>query len=235
MLQIAPNKIHHRNSGLPHQRQWKYPIKKLRKPQTRDGDINKVTRFDIHKISIPTESIILCDMDGTILNTDYANTKAYKKAILAVTGSKENASLTSKRLDRIQIKQQMPSLNQKQLASITELKSVYFDHYVATTSVNQQLVDLIINHQGLNEVILVSRCRKARAVKLLKYHKLLKYFSHLICYEDLPNGNHSNKYQVAANMCKHEKNATFVFEDKMQEALNAQNIGIPTHNIYYIK
>lgn len=235
MLQIAPNKIHHRNSGLPHQRQWKYWTKKYRKTHNRDGGINKITRLDIPTISIPTASIILCDMDGTLLNTDYANTKAYEKAVLAVTGSKEKVSVKTRRLDRIQIKLQMPSLNQKQLSLITELKTAYFDHYIATTSVNQQLVELIINHQGVNEVILVTRCRRARAVKLLKYHKLLRYFSHLICYEDLPNGNHSNKYHVATDMCKHEKNATFVFEDKMQEALNAQNVGISTCNIYYIQ
>lgn len=235
MLQIAPNKIHHRNSGLPHQRQWKYCPKKFRKTQNRDGGINKITRLDIPAISIPPASIILCDMDGTLLNTDYANTKAYEKAVMAITGSKEKVSVKTRRLDRIQIKLQMPSLNQKQLSLITELKTAYFDHFVATTSVNQQLVDLIINHQGVNKVTLVTRCRRARAVKLLKYHNLLRYFSHLICYEDLPNGNHSNKYHVATDMCKHEKNATFVFEDKMQEALNAQNIGISTSNIYYIQ
>ena len=185
---------------------------------------------DSTAINIGPEFTIFCDMDGTLVDTDYANYLSYRRATLEVTCGTHDIEFTDDRIDRESLKKLFPPLTTSQLEIITALKTGFFMEFVSETRLNTALAYLIKNHCGKNTIALVTCCRKNRAVEVLKHHKLFECFSRLICWEDLPQGS-SNKYENAIKLTGISQENIFIFENDNSCIEEAVLAGVPRSNI----
>lgn len=189
---------------------------------------------DSATIGIPSGFSIFCDLDGTLVDTDYANYLSYRRAVKEATRGTHDVDFTDERLDRESLKKRLPSLTTSQLEVIAALKAEYFTGFISETILNTALAHLITKHQGTNTIVLVTRCRKRRALEILNHHKLLECFSRLICYEDLLLGGSSNKYERTIELTGTSRQALLVFENDNGSIEEAVAAGVSRNSIYMV-
>ena len=183
-------------------------------------------------IEISPKFIILCDMDGTLIDTDYANYLSYRRAIEEVTRRKHELQFNSgKRLNREGLKENLPYLTDGQYKHIISLKTDYYSGHLPETKVNTTLADFIRKYSGTHETVLVTCCREKRAVETLQYHNLLGCFSRLICRQALSGSGLSNKYANAINLLSANPVASIVCENDITDIEKAILAGVPRENI----
>lgn len=181
---------------------------------------------------IPSGFSIYCDMDGTLIDTDYANYLAYSRAILEVTRGMHNVQFDyTERLHRESLKKRIPGLTDDQLENISVLKTGYFCDYLQETKLNCDLATLIKKCSQTIPVVLVTSCRQSRAVNTLQYHNILECFTRLICREELLRSGASNKYAYALTLMCANPYAVLVFENEITDIENAMLAGVPRKNI----
>ena len=183
-------------------------------------------------VEISSEFVILCDMDGTLIDTNYANYLSYRRAIQEVTSREHELRFNSeKRLNRERLKENIPYLTDEQYNNIVSLKTNYYSEYLPKTKVNTALVDFLRKYSGTNEAVLVTCCREKRAVETLQYHNLFGCFSRLICWEALSGSGLSNKYANALNLLSTNPVACIVCENDIIDIKVAMIAGVPRVNI----
>src|SRR5690625_5067255 len=90
--------------------------------------------------------ILVFDMDGTLIESDFANFLAYKAAIEEIAPEwkrllfNPNLRVTRKVLSSI-----YPGITKQQVDSITKLKDYIYPQFLSSTVSNDILVDLIMN------------------------------------------------------------------------------------------
>jgi len=196
--------------------------------------INEFQSGDGAAIEIPPGFSIFCDMDGTLVDTDYANYLSYRRAVIEATRGTHDVEFTDERLNRESLKTRLPSLTAAQLEVIASLKAEYFTEFLSETRLNTELAHLITKHRGKNTIVLVTCCREKRAMEVLKHYKLLGCFTRLICWEALPQGGSSNKYEIAISLMGASQEAILVFENDNTGAEQAALAGVPRSNIYRV-
>ena len=105
---------------------------------------------------------------------------AYKEAIQVVLN---NSLVTSdiQRITRIELANMLPECSQEQLSKIILYKENIYPNYLGQTTLNTNLLKiLVLLHINRCETILLTECRRNRAIALCKYHGLMNYFSQ--CY-----------------------------------------------------
>jgi len=185
-------------------------------------------------IRIPSEAAILCDLDGTLVNTDYANYLAYRLAVFEVTRGEMKLSFDEKRITREGLKERFPTLTDGQMKEIVSLKTNYFTQFRSVTRLNTALASLIAEHSLKNDIVLLTCCRERRATEILEYYELLEHFKKLICWEILHRSNSSNKYETAIRITEMPRESIIVFDNDPSGVKAAVNARIPGPNIYKI-
>lgn len=196
--------------------------------------INEFQFGDKVAIEIPPGFCVFCDMDGTLVDTDYANYLSYRRAVIEATCGTHDIEFTDERLNRESLKTRLPSLTADQLEVIISLKTKYFTKFLSETRLNTVLAHLITKHRGKNKIVLVTCCREKRAVEVLEYHKLFECFTRLICWEALPHDGQSNKYESAISLMGVSQEAVLVFENDNTGVEQAELAGVPRSNIYRV-
>ncbi|MCO6450525.1 MAG: hypothetical protein J5I90_07015 [Caldilineales bacterium] len=196
--------------------------------------INDLKLDDSASIDIPPGYTVFCDMDGTLVDTDYANYLSYRRAVIEATRGMHDVEFSNERLNRESLRKRLPSLSAAQLELITSLKTEYFIEFVSETRLNTALACLITKHRGKNPIVLVTRCREMRAVEVLKHHKMLECFSRLICWEALPQGGSSNKHGNAISLMGVCQEAVIIFENDNFDVEQAMLAGVSGSNIYRV-
>ncbi|MCO5194676.1 MAG: HAD hydrolase-like protein [Anaerolineae bacterium] len=143
---------------------------------------NEIQFIEGEDFQIPDGFIVFCDMDGTLVDTDYANYRAYRQAVIDVTHGTRDIEYIDERLNRESLGKRLPSLTGLQLEVIADLKSEYFRDYLADTRLNDTLAQIISKHSVKNKIVLVTRCREKRVKEVLEHHTILDCFTRIICY-----------------------------------------------------
>jgi beta-phosphoglucomutase len=193
--------------------------------------LTKIESDNVADIEVPSGFIVFCDMDGTLVNTDYANYLSYKFAVIEATCGKHDVEFSVERLNRESLEKRLPSLSVAQCEVIAALKAVYFNQFISETKLNTGLANLITNYSVTNKTILVTCCREKRAVETLRHHKMLERFTRLICWEALSQGGSSNKYENALSLMGVRPEAVLVFENDIADIESAVHAGVPRNNI----
>lgn len=185
-------------------------------------------------IDISPKFTVFCDMDGTLVDTDYANYLSYRCAVVEATCGIHDVEFTDDRLNRVSLKNRFPLLTTSQLEIIIGLKADYSMGFAAKTQLNTALAHVITKYCGKNTIVLVTCCREKRVVEILKHHKMLECFSRLICWEDLSQGESLNKYENAIKLMGASQEDVIIFENDNNCIEEAVLAGVPKSNIYRV-
>lgn len=174
--------------------------------------------------------VLMFDLDGTLVDTDYANSLAYKNAISEVLSSEASMKVNmKKRFNRETLKKEYPELSSLELNEIVKLKEINYINNLTFTKLITKVSSLVDKYSGKNKLVLITQSRKARAEATLRYHNLLDKFDYKFF------GNDTNKFKNALETMDVGPEEVIVFENDMTEYEEAINAGIPRDNILLIK
>lgn len=183
-------------------------------------------------LEINTHTVLLFDMDGTLVDTDFANFLSYKNAIKLVIDHEEEIQYdVNNRFDRSSLKSIFPKLINSEFEKVIETKEKNYKDYLMHTKPNKTIVDILLQYSKSNKTILVTNCREDRALITLNYHNLTDKFSKLLFRQDSSSGEHINKYKNAISNLGLSTQTVMVFENEDKEIKNAIMAGIPINNI----
>lgn len=178
---------------------------------------------------------IFLDLDGTLVNTDLANFKAYNEAFRIVTNSKTDLEFNPlERLNREVLRKSFPDLIESQFERILIEKEKLFEKYLTDTTPNKRVIELLMSFHSTNTTVLVTNCRKNRAKSILNFYKLTDYLKHMFFRQFNANGEHFNKYQSALNNLAIPPESVVVIENERREIEDAISANIIEGNIFKI-
>lgn len=187
------------------------------------------------EVKIKEKTVLFFDMDGTLIYTNYANFLAYKKAINFV--KKSDIVLTynpAKRFNRSDLKITFPNLTDVEYESIIQKKEVYYNDFLHETKLNEKTAGILFMYSKTHKTVLVSNCRKDRAMSTLNHFGLVDKFSEIFCGEFGDNDKKINKYQNAILKLGVPPNLVIAFENEESEIADAQKAGISIINPLYL-
>lgn len=184
---------------------------------------------------INSDTVLFFDMDGTLINTDYANFLSYKKAIHSVTNNGLELSYNPKvRFNRSFLKIAIPNLNHTDYEKITQKKEEYYIDFLSETKLNEVIAGILFKYSKTNKTVLVSNCRKDRAIATLNYFGLTDKFSNIFFREIEDNDKKINKFQNAIFRLGVPPNLIIAFENEESEIADAKKAGISIINPIYL-
>lgn len=192
------------------------------------------TKYDFDTIINP-DNVLFFDMDGTLINTDYANFLSYKKAIHLVTNNGLELSYNPKvRFNRSFLKIALPGLQQSDYEEITRKKEEYYIEFLSEIKLNEVIAEVLFKYSKTNKTVLVSNCRKDRVIITLNHFGLTDKFSNIFFREFEDNDKKINKFQNAIFKLGVPPNLIIAFENEESEIVDAKKVGISIINpIYY--
>lgn len=186
----------------------------------------------INNLKLNKNSVLLFDMDGTLIETDFANFLSYKEAILSIIQTDKDIEYNpSERLNREKIKKLFPNFSPIELDIIVKQKEKNYKINLNKTKLIKSVVDVLIKYSKTNKTVLVTNCREDRALMTLNYHNLTNKFSHLFFRQISDKGNRINKYENALKHLKLSAQNMIVFENEEDEINDAILVGIDINNI----
>lgn len=175
-------------------------------------------------------------MDGTLVDTNFANYLSYKKAIQSVTESDRDIPYDPNvRLNRGVLNRVIPTLTELEYEKIIHEKELYYKDYLPETKLNKLVADILIRYSQKNRTVLVTNCREDRAFLTLNYYGLIDKFSNIFYRQVTDSENRINKYENAISHLNIFANSVIAFENEKLEVSDAILAGIPTQNIISIK
>lgn len=188
--------------------------------------------LELLKNDITSDMVFFIDLDGTLVDTNFANFLAYKKAINTITKSGYDLLFDSKtRLNRENIQEFIPMVSPLGLQRIIDEKEKLFIEFLPQTRLDHKLAKVLSDFSKTNRMVLVTNCREERAKLILEYHKVLELFNRMIFRQDSASlDTRGNKFQNAISMMKINPEYIIAFEDEEKEVLNAIQAGIQMIN-----
>lgn len=187
----------------------------------KDNDINLI------EVIISPDTIFFFDMDGTLIDTDYANFLAYQKAVYSVTKSDYNIVFNPlKRFNRSDLKSALPNLSECEYVKIIQEKENCYDNFLSEVKLNSNIVEIFLKYSQTHKTVLVTNCRKERAVKTLNHFGLLEKFSNVFYRHFAENEQRTNKFQNAILNLGVNPLFVIAFEDEVSEIEDAKKAGI---------
>ena len=192
--------------------------------------INLPSIYQKTQNQIKADSVLFFDLDGTLVDSDYANYLAYQAAFKQMTGMHSGIAFNRiKRFNRQTLKQTFPYLSLEQLNEIVRHKETYAEKYLQYTALIAPTVTLLKQYSQTHRIVLVSHCRAARAQQTLDFYGLEHDFDELIYRKDNTE-KPSNKYQHAIDCLDITASSVVAFENEIGEIHNAIKSGITTIN-----
>jgi len=194
----------------------------------------EIMKYIEHKtnIEIKSDTILFFDMDGTLIDTDFANFLSYQEAIQSVMQSKTKIQyVPNERFNRSTLNRVVKNLTDEKLVEVVKQKEINYNKNLSQTKLNKSVSDILIQYSKTNKTVLVTNCREDRAILTLEYHKLIDKFSHLLFKNNIDKDNRVNKYKNALNILNLSAQNVIAFENEKIEIEDAKLAGIPIDNI----
>lgn len=179
---------------------------------------------------INAKTILLFDLDGTLIDTDKANFLAYKSAILKINNI-EIEDIYKKRINRTLLKDILIDISDELISEIVLIKEEIYLEYLMHTKLIIENYKLLLKHSNRNKIYLVTNCRKNRALQLLEYHNIINYFTDFIFRDENTDNKYINKYEIAIRQLNLNKKDILIYENEIVEIEKAIEIGIKQNQI----
>lgn len=184
------------------------------------------------KLNIKENHILFFDMDGTLVDTDFANFLSYKKAIESYIQLKNEIEFDpNERFNRASLKVAVPNLKEADYEKIIRKKEENYKEHLSETKLNKSVTDILLKYSKTNKTVLVTNCREDRAMMTLNYHNLTDKFSYIFFRNISDNGQRINKYKKAISSLSLSAQTVIVFENERPEIEDAILAGISIENI----
>ena len=170
------------------------------------------------------------DLDNTLIYSDAANNLAYKEAVRNVVNG--DLRIDGGRITRGDIAARFPKLSVAQLSKIIAAKESLYPQYFDRTLLNPALLS-ILKQLAANQkrTILLTYGGKNRALQLLEYYGIGKYFSEKYFKEDFST---MSKYKFATDVLELNSRKIVLFENETEGQREAVSDGFSVHNIIKI-
>lgn len=179
-------------------------------------------------------NILFFDMDGTLVDTDYANYLAYHQAIELVIGRKQLAPCDNQtRFDKSALVKFYPQLNAEEYQAIIQLKGRLYEDFLSETRLNEDLAKALCQVSDKRQTVLVTNANRARAMLTLEHHGIVDYFNHLFFGECCINAG--SKYENALQSLGVDLDNVIIFENDLNEITKVINLGVNQQNIIHIQ
>ena len=171
---------------------------------------------------------LIFDLDGTLVSTQLANFKAYRKAFAA-----EGIHVSKNQYDQLfglrfedLIKQIAPKLTTTQKRRVQKLKSIYYRKNFEHLKLNLPLVSFMKMLKGSYKLALVTTSSRINAESVLRQFKLLNIFDIMIFGEDVNKGKPApDCFQLCMNLLRVKPSECLVFEDSKVGIVAAMHAG----------
>ena len=180
---------------------------------------------------ITDSSVFFFDLDGTLVNTNYANWLAYKKALFEISPNLIMPVYHEKlRFNRAMLCLSFPDLDAGMYEKIILAKTLYYKEFLEQTHLNGELVALLRQVSSEYRTYLLTNCRKERAFMVLDFWDLISEFDDIICNETGRASSDLNKYKTALMRLHVSPEKVIAFEDEEAEISKAKMSNIKTIN-----
>lgn len=188
-------------------------------------------------MKITPDKILFFDLDGTLIDTDYANWLAYNKAYDISEFKKDIDPAddilfefdVNERVDKLRITDVLIHFGKKYCDDIIIKKKEFYSENLKFTKQIEENVDILKRFSKTNKIILVSNCSRERGIETLKYHQLDTYFHKMFFAEDKTLSE--NKYENAIQLLGISPDNIVAFEDDKNQIEIAKEVGIKNINV----
>lgn len=188
----------------------------------------KTNRMDIVSPNIKTDDIVFFDMDGTLIDTDACNTKAYKMAIASVLGESFAQLFDISRIERKVLRERLSWISEKQLADIIALKEKFYTQFIDEIRIIPSTMEILNRFGETHKVVLVTNARRGRTMQTLRHLHLENSFDAIVTKDDC---NGTDKFTTAISILGLNPNKVWVFENEEVQAMTAVSAGININHI----
>jgi beta-phosphoglucomutase len=187
----------------------------------------------LNKITVDT--VLFFDMDETLIDTNIANFLSYKKAIQTFIQSDLDLEYNpEQRFNRGVLKKTIPNLSDEVYNNIIQEKERLYQDYLPEMKLNKNVADILFKYSTRNKTVLVTNCRKDRALLTLNHFGLTDRFNSIFFRNINDNETKENKFKNAITSLDISPDSIIVFENEKEEIADAIEAGIKKENIHNI-
>lgn len=172
------------------------------------------------------KKIAVFDLDGTLIETDAANSAAYQAAMRKC--GVEMFGIFG-RVTAAAVRQIMGNSGKNVVDAIIDEKVAAYCHELWRTRLGPAANDfacVMVDRTVFDKVVLLTDSSERRAMETLKYHGLTGCFDEIVC-----NGGKGNKYANYFRTCDSDPAACVVWENDAGQIKSAIAAGVKMDNI----